>query len=75
MIDGQLADPEPRGAQLALVAEHISSPLGRTPHAKQHNREHDRDLADEEFSGGHFGLRTRLGRSGLGVGIYIMEVS
>ena len=54
-VDRQLAEPEPGQPELRLVGEHRGGPLRRRPQPKNHDREHDQDLSDQELGGGHAG--------------------
>ena len=52
-IDRRASSHEPGRTKFGLVGEHRRRPLGRRPEARDHDCEHDKDLADEQFGRGH----------------------
>jgi len=51
-IDGRVPSHEPGGSKLRLIAELRRTPLRRGPDARDDDREHDKDLADQQLGGG-----------------------
>lgn len=58
-IDRQPADDRPGCPEFGLVGEHRRCPLRRCPHARDHESEDDKDLADQQFGGRHGGCFPR----------------
>ena len=52
-VDRHGAEPEPGQSQFGLVGKHCCRPLRRGPHPRDHDREDDKNLADEQFGGRH----------------------
>ena len=52
-VDRQVVQPKPRHAQLGLIGQHRRRPLGRRPDPGNDDAEDNKDLADEQFGGGH----------------------
>ena len=62
-IDGNAVDHCPWHAEFGLVCEFCSRPLRRQPDAREHDREHDEDLSDEQLGRGHASLRPHSSHS------------
>jgi hypothetical protein len=53
MVDGQIVEIEPRRPKLGLIRQHLGGPLGRNPDARDHDRKHNKDLAEQQLGWGH----------------------
>ncbi len=61
LINRPAGEDEPWRSELRLIAQHVRAPLCRRPHAQNDDGEHNSDLADQEFGGGHGkGLRSSI---------------
>lgn len=63
-IDATAKGPEPRLAQLRLIAQLMGRPLRRGPDPKDYNPEDGEYLANEEFGGGHDAVSRARQRGG-----------